>query len=218
MPQKGKTLADLDRDPLNPKAWDQRYVDADTPWDLRGPTPEFTRIINETDFFTEGARVLVPGCGRGYDVVTLAEANLRVTALDFSAEALKHLHKMLVAKGEDVQSRVELVESDFFLFAKDSSRIKQYDYVLEYTFFCAIPPSSRKEYAFSLAQILNPNGQLLGLFFPIEEREGGPPYGVSESAIREAFDPFFAIEISQPEQSIPPRKGREILVKMQKLP
>lgn len=194
-------------DPLDPKAWDKRYSDEDTPWDLGSPTPEFLRLIQEAQF-TPGKKVLVPGCGRGFDVMALAKHGLSVTALDFSCEALAYLDSML---DRETKPLVELVQDDFFDFASKAERDGAYDYILEYTFFCAIPPKQRAPYAQALARLLASGGKVTGLFFPLEEREGGPPYGVSIESVKESFAANFELEFHSPKLSVKPRAGREVL-------
>jgi len=63
--------------------WSFRYLMNNTPWDLGEPAPELIRRL-ETDPGLGGriGRVLVPGCGRGYVAVALAEAGWQVTAVD----------------------------------------------------------------------------------------------------------------------------------------
>lgn len=47
------------------------------------------------------------------------------------------------------------------------------------SFLCAMPPSMRPQWASRMAEIIKPGGVLVALMFPLEEKEGGPPFGLS---------------------------------------
>lgn len=75
-------------------AWDGLWRDAYTPWDRGGPSlalhdlltaPPAPRLFDGPA--APRATALVPGCGRGYDVLLLAALGYDVVGLDFSAEA-----------------------------------------------------------------------------------------------------------------------------------
>lgn len=65
--------------------WEQRYQTGDILWDRGAVSPALV------DWFETGAltpcRVLVPGCGRGYEVLELARLGFEVTALDYADRA-----------------------------------------------------------------------------------------------------------------------------------
>ena len=61
---------------------------------------------------------------------------------------------------------------------------QSFDIVLEYTCFCAIDPARRKDYIEMVNHILKPEGELVGLLFPIDKdpNDDGPPFGVDLNA------------------------------------
>ena len=65
--------------------WQQRFEANEMPWDCGAASPQLG------EWLASGAlarcRVLVPGCGGGYEVVALARAGFDVTALDSAPAA-----------------------------------------------------------------------------------------------------------------------------------
>jgi len=66
--------------------WESKYRSGETPWDRGAPNPALTQWLAD-DALPPG-RALVPGCGRGYEVMTLARAGWQVTAIDSAPSAL----------------------------------------------------------------------------------------------------------------------------------
>ena len=86
---------------------------------------------------------------------------------------------------------------------------RSFDLVLEQTFFCALDPSMRKDYASKMSEVVK--GHLAGVLFKFPLTEKGPPFGGSEEEYRELFSPFFKIiTMEECYNSIKPRKGNEI--------
>jgi hypothetical protein len=191
---------------LSPQAWNARYEEENTPWDLQGPTPEFQRLL-KANIFKVGANVLVPGGGRGYDAIELAKSGRVPYLVDFAPAPIQSALEKATAERVTVYA----YQKDFFQLLEDSFHRGFYDGILEYTFYCAIDPKRREEYAKLAAELLRPNGTFVGLFFPTEMDREGPPFVVSEDDVRAAFSPYFEISFQKPEQSITPRKGREFL-------
>lgn len=191
--------------PITPADWEARYVAGDTPWDLGGPTPVFSRLIQAGTLPT--GTILIPGAGRGYDAIAFAQAGYAVTSVDLAPSACAALRRQADAAGV----RLEVREGDFF----DLDEAEGYDLALEYTFYCAIDPSQRPAYHEKMRRLLKPGGLLFGLFFPLEKpREAqGPPFGVTrdevEASLREGFD---LVHAEFPADSIKPRRGNEILM------
>lgn len=197
---------------LSAQDWDERYRSGNTPWDLSGPTPEFSRLVKEKWFPKKGS-ALVPGGGRGHDAILLAENGLQVDLVDFSPLALN------AALQEASQKKVALYayRRDFFSLPESGYHQEHYDLLLEYTFYCAIDPSLRAAYAATAAALLKRGGILLGLFFPLESTKPGPPFVVSQTEIEKDFSPYFELRFEEPSASVKPRAGREILGIFKKL-
>jgi len=193
-------------DPVNTaEFWEACYETEMDNWDLGGPTPVFERIASEIP----KGRICVIGCGRGYDAVTFAKAGFEVTAIDFAQTAV--LASRENARKQEVEMTV--LREDFFDLPDELHG--QFDYVLEYTCFCAISPERRFEYDRVIWQLLKPEGKLLGLFFPLDKNvdEGGPPWGVNISELHALFSLHWNLESEEmPKESIEPRADREIMM------
>ncbi len=86
--------------------WNQRYIDADTPWDCGSPAEELRRFLDRK--LVEPCRVLELGCGTGTNAIFLAQAGFQVTAVDLSEEALRQAR----AKAEQAGIEVTFLQSD----------------------------------------------------------------------------------------------------------
>ncbi len=110
-------------------------------------------------------------------------------------------------------ARVEFRERDLFALAREPER---YELVVEHCCFCAIDPARRGEYVDVVADVLVPGGEFVGLFRNLG-RPGGPPFTVDEAELRALFSRRFVLgHMSVPEDSIEPRRGKEILAQLQR--
>ena len=188
--------------------WQGHYESDDLGWDLGQVAPPFVKLWEEEKLPV--GKALVPGCGRGHEVIFLAENGFEVTAIDFSKGAVTYLERAL--KERSLSGRV--LHQDFF--GLDNSHDGIYDLVLEQTFFCAIAPRQRQDYVRNVTRILKPGGMLVGLFYHTD-KEGGPPYNTTRADITVNFAKNFEIlELHKTTLSAEQRKDKEwlgILVK-----
>ena len=197
-------------DPVNTaEFWEACYETDNDGWDLGGPTPFFQRLASEIP----KGKICVIGCGRGYDAVTFAEEGFDVTAIDFAEPAVLEARER--ARKDNVSLRV--LRENIFDLPEELHGI--FDYVLEYTCFCAISPERRFEYDRVVWQLLKPGGQLLGLFLPLDKEvdEGGPPWGVDIMDLHKLFGLHWDLEDEEmPPESIERRANREIFMRWKK--
>lgn len=158
--------------------WERRYQDAHTPWDREGVSPALHHWL-EMGVLTPG-RILVPGCGRGHEVVELARLGFAVTALDVAPTAVACLQERLQEQGLCADVR----QVDLFAWEPDDP----YDAIYDQTSLCAIVPSQWPYYVQRLHSWLRPGGQLVILFMQTE-RPGGPPFHCELSEMRRLFPP-----------------------------
>jgi thiopurine S-methyltransferase len=179
---------------LSESYWNQRYLDEETGWDIGDAS---TPLITYTEKIQDrSCKVLIPGAGRAWEFDKLQKQGFKnVFILDWAEEALEAIRK----RHPDIGG-----EGSF-------------DLVLEQTFFCALPPSQRPEYVKQMHQILKPGGYLVGVMFQFPLSAEGPPFGGSKEEYQRLFSPLFDIEIMETcYNSIPPRAGRELFVKMRR--
>lgn len=153
--------------------WDQRYRDSFMPWDA-GRTPR--ALLEFLACEPRPLSVLLPGCGTAYEARSFAAAGHTARAIDFSPAAIEHARAAL---GPDA----ELVHlADFF--TDDTGA--PFDVIYERAFLCALPPALWPRYAARVAELLAPEGRLVGFFFgdvgsrmgvtsaPFADRRGPP--------------------------------------------
>jgi len=203
-----------DRPPVGtPSFWEGLYASNQDGWELGEPAPSLAAWLAADGAFAPGARIAVPGAGRGHDARLLARHGYAVTGFDFAEVAVAEARRL--AERESVAATFE--QRDVFALGSDFG--KAFDAAWEYTCFCAIDPDRRPEYARVLHDILKPGGLLLACFYPLKEGADGPPFPVSRAGIEGALAPFFDIIESGPPQVSPERRcGLEWLVAARRRP
>ncbi|PPJ61158.1 hypothetical protein CBER1_04179 [Cercospora berteroae] len=182
--------------------WDELWKSEVTPWDRAGPSQALADAITgnadilgapiKNDPSKQRKRALVPGCGRGYDVLLLATLGYDVYGVDGSQTAIEAARKLQkeadksatyrAVETEFGRGRETFVENDFF---KDdfleTTGGGNFDVIFDYTFLCALPPPLRPSWAKRMSELLAPGGHLICLEWPLHKppREGGPPHGLS---------------------------------------
>lgn len=191
--------------------WEQRWQEGKTGWDAGDSAPSLELLVASKTL--PKGRALVPGCGSGYDVFTLAESGRFVLGLDLSATAIKRFHKLRKEKGFSLD-QVDVSDDDFFHFEPS----EPFDLIWDYTFLCAIEPSERENWAKRMEQLLVSGGELITLIFPIrEDDKKGPPYAMSLELVSNLLSPYFSqISLKPAEKSHPARAGKEWLGRWRK--
>lgn len=127
----------------------------------------------------KGSSALVPGAGRAYDAIALAEAGFDVTALDISRTACQAAQALIGGN-----AKVRICEGDFF--AHEGT----YDVIWDCTFLCALPPQMRQQWAAQSAKLVAPSGSLVTMVFPIGKGPGGPPFALSIGIVSDLLEPL----------------------------
>jgi SAM-dependent methyltransferase len=193
----------------SPEFWEAIYQQG-APWDLGTPTPVFRRLLESGEF--EPGRMIVLGAGRGYDARMFARHGFEVTAVDFATDAADAMRALV-----EPDTPVDVVQSD--LFALPPTLDHTFDYVLEYTCFCAIDPARRPAYSDLVRRLLNPGGTYIALLFPIWDQPGGPPFAVSPQELMALFSER-SLDLNHRQAALPdsvsPRRPFEELMIFQK--
>jgi methyl halide transferase len=191
------------------RKWDADYERKTDGWDLAGATPAFKRLALSGEL--PPGRMIVLGAGRGYDAREFARHGFTVTAVDFASHAVREMQRL-----NDPAAPITILQHDLFTLPHELDA--SFDYVLEYTCFCAIDPKRRTEYADLVARLLSPNGFYIDLAFPLDNRAGGPPFAVSITEILSLFEErrFFLRSRQIPSDSISQRRAAEELLIFQK--
>ncbi len=185
--------------------WEKRYQDKNTGWDIgkiSSPLKEYFDQLND-----KSVKILIPGCGKGHEAAYLHNKGFtNVFLLDLAPSPLKDFKNQ-----HPTFRKKHLIQDNFF------EHQGQYDLIVEQTFFCAIHPSHRQEYAKKVHQLLLPKGKLMGLLWSVKLNEDHPPFGGSKEEYHDYFDEYFEfVHFGNAYNSIKPRSGRELFLLAQK--
>jgi methyl halide transferase len=130
--------------------WDDLWKEGFLPWDKGFPNPALVDLLTERqDLFppssgSERRKALVPGCGKGYDVLLLSAFGYDAHGLEISSNALEAARKNekemdgygIYETREGVQKgKVTWLAGDFFAdeFLKEVEGEGTFDLIYDYT-------------------------------------------------------------------------------------
>ncbi|KAL4944564.1 hypothetical protein BDV06DRAFT_220190 [Aspergillus oleicola] len=225
---KGRLISHFEAHPTTShgKAWSDLWDSGESGlWDRGIPSPALIDLIEgHIELFDpfrmragpssqgedrERGRKKALGCGRGYDVVSLALHGFDAYGLEISSTAVYEAREFAerelasplpcnfgTAYDEEAQSghitrgKAQFVQGDFFeedwLDGVDVGNggdgvEGNFDLIYDYTFLCALHPTRRPRWAERMAELLRPGGFLVCLEFPMykDPEAPGPPWGVN---------------------------------------
>ena len=156
--------------------WENRYQQNKAHWDRGEISPNLLYWLKAD--LLKPCRLLIPGCGNGYEVLALAERGFDVVAIDIAPSPIENLRMALQRQ----QLNAELIQTDFFTWENTES----FDAIYEQTSLCALHPNDWQRYENSLYDWLKPKGKLFVQFMQTGV-EGGPPYHCDVSAMKGLF-------------------------------
>ncbi len=192
--------------PLDEKYWNDRYLNEDAAWDIGYPSTPLVQYIDQlTD---KHIAILIPGGGNSYEAGYLLQQGFtNITVVDFAAFVCENLKKRYSTY---LDKELKIIQSDFFELHG------QYDLILEQTFFSALEPVLRKDYADKMYALLKPGGKLAGVVFN-RHFDDSPPFGGDITEYRELFSQHFQIKTMEPcYNSIEQRAGNEAFIILQR--
>jgi thiopurine S-methyltransferase len=168
---------------LSEEFWENKYKTNKIGWDLGEVSPPLKSYFDQLT--NKELKILIPGGGNSHEAEYLFSKGFKnVYVVDFSITAL-----------ENVKNRVpdfplsQLIHANFF------DLDHTFDLVIEQTFFCAIDPKLREEYALKMKDLLNNNGKLIGLLFDAKLNEDHPPFGGNTEEYISYFESHFTMDI-----------------------
>lgn len=188
---------------LDDTYWSNRYEKDETGWDMQQASPPLKNYIDQLD--NPGLSILIPGCGNAWEAEYLLQKGFQhITLLDISKVLVSKLSRKLAGYP------VRILHGDFF------EHNEKYDLILEQTFFCALHPSYRPQYALKMHSLLAGGGTLAGVLFN-RAFEGGPPFGGNINEYQHLFSTHFHIKTLEPcYNSIPQRASSEAFLILKK--
>ena len=190
---------------LEKSYWEDRYVNGETGWDMGIVSPPLAAYIDS--LHDKNQRILIPGCGNGYEAEYLLHCGFSdITLIDLADTPVKRLQTVF----KDA-SAIHIIQGDFF------EHRGQYDIILEQTFFCAIDSALRKAYVLKMAELLTPGGKLAGVLFDKEFDKTGPPFGGRAAEYIAIFSSHFTILSMEPcKNSHPKRQSSELFFELER--
>lgn len=191
---------------LSEEFWDNRYQENNTQWDLSEVSPPLKAYIDQST--NKDLRILIPGAGNAHEASYLLEQGFKnITVVDIAPSLVKRLQEKFAGN-----PHIQIIHNDFF------QHTGTYDLILEQTFFCALNPNLRTAYAIKMSELLEKNGQLVGLLFNREFEENGPPYTGTETEYRTLFEKYFKIETMKLcYNSFFKRENTELFIRLRKI-
>lgn len=188
--------------PLDQEFWSTRYKEKQTGWDIGYCSFPLQAYFDQLT--NKQLKILIPGAGFAHEAKYLHDLGFSdVHIVDLAAEPLQHLQNFCPNFPKE-----HLHHEDFFIHHG------HYDLIIEQTFFCAIDPKLRENYAKKMRELLQSGGKLIGVLFN-RNFEGGPPFGGNATAYQNLFEKFFQhTDIQLCYNSIPERSGSEVFIKI----
>ena len=154
--------------------WDQGLSQGEL-FDASTSSPALIKEIQ--DGRIPNGKALVPGCGRGYDLLALASDKRTVIGLELADQAVNAAKEFTSSSNNKFKDKITVQTGNFFDLPIDNDN--KFDFIYDYTFLCALDPSIRQDWAKKMSELVKPGGILMTLIFPICEKESGPPFKVS---------------------------------------
>jgi len=216
-------------EPLTPKdivkpddqsTWELTWQQGITPWDAGVSQPSLKEAIEFSGLdLPRSGRALVPGCGSGYDIQYISIASgLDTLGIEIAETAIKRASELIEeTKLTHPTVAASITNQDFFTFNPPESQ--RFDLVYDHTFFCAIPPSTRKDWGRQMSSLVKPGGYLITIVFPmLPYVETGPPYYIRPEHYKELLSPNFVKVLDKiPDKSSPSHEGKERLLVWRRL-
>jgi len=182
---------------LDDAFWSNSYITHTDAWDIGHVSPPMKAYIDQLT--NKKISILIPGCGNAYEAKYLLDAGFtNITLIDISHVLVAYLQQQFQ------NTPVKIIHGNFF------NHYHTYDLILEQTFFCAINPALRTQYATHMKTLLTQNGKVAGVLFN-DHFNNNPPYGGNKAEYDQLFSPLFYIKTLQPcYNSIIPRRDREL--------
>ncbi|WKD85531.1 Thiopurine S-methyltransferase [Polaribacter huanghezhanensis] len=185
--------------------WENKYKANKIGWDLGEISPPLKAYIDQLT--NKNLKILIPGGGNSHEAVYLFKKGFKnVFVVDLSKIPLENIQKRIPDFPPE-----QLIHGNFF------DLNNHFDLILEQTFFCAIDPNLRSNYAVKMKELLLENGKLVGLLFDAKLNDDHPPFGGSKEEYLNYFKPHFDILTTENcYNSIQSRVGMELFFIVQK--
>ncbi len=190
--------------PLDKNYWNTQYENNTTGWDLGEATLAFINYFENVE--DKNTAILIPGCGNAHEAAMLLSLGFKnITVIDIAPKVVNDLKEKFRN-----EHQLTIICGDFFDLKE------HFDFIVEQTFFCALPPQIREKYVWKMHELLKPKGKLVGLLFN-RTFEQGPPFGGSIDEYKNLFQgSFHHHKIENCKHSALPRANTECWIEFEK--
>ncbi|MBK3506356.1 thiopurine S-methyltransferase [Pseudomonas sp. MF6747] len=193
---------------MEPKFWQERWARNQIGFHLPEVNPYLQRHWPKLAL-AEGAKVLVPLCGKSLDLMWLASLGYRVLGVELSEQAVEAffseqgLLPRISQRGVFKVYRADLIEvwcGDFF--ALDAEALADCSALYDRAALIALPPLMRAQYAEHLNALLRPGCQGLLITLDYDQtQKAGPPFAVADEEVKLLLGGHWSVQVLE-EQDI----------------
>ena len=189
---------------MEPEFWQERWARNQIGFHLPEVNPYLQRHWSQLAL-VEGARVLVPLCGKSLDLMWLASHGLRVMGVELSEQAVEaffseqNLVPRITRRDAFTVYQTDLIEvwcGDFFVL--DAEALAGCTALYDRAALIALPPLMRAQYAEHLSRLL-PSG-CQGLLITLDydqSQKAGPPFAVTDDEVKVLFGSDWTVKTLQ---------------------
>jgi thiopurine S-methyltransferase len=176
---------------MEPKFWQERWARNQIGFHLPEVNPYLLRYWSALGL-AQGAKVLVPLCGKSLDLMWLASNGYHVLGVELSEQAVEtffseqNLTPRITRHGVFKVYQADLIEiwcGDFF--ALDAGALADCTALYDRAALIALPPLMRAQYAEQLNSLLRPGCQGLLITLDYDQtQKAGPPFAVPDDEVK----------------------------------
>ena len=187
---------------MEPKFWQERWARNQLGFHLPEVNPYLERHWPSLAL-AEGAKVLVPLCGKSLDLMWLATQGHRVLGVELSEQAVEaffseqSLTPRITQRGVFTVYQADLIEvwcGDFF--ALDAEVLADCTAVYDRAALIALPPLMRLQYTEQLNNMLRPGCQGLLITLDYDQtQKAGPPFAVTDEEVKVLLGVHWSLQV-----------------------
>ena len=187
---------------MEPKFWQERWARNQIGFHLPEVNPYLLRHWPKLAL-AEGAKVLVPLCGKSLDLMWLASLGYRVLGVELSEQAVEAffseqgLMPKISQRGVFKVYQADQIEvwcGDFF--ALDAEALADCSALYDRAALIALPPLMRAQYAEHLNALLRPGCQGLLITLDYDQtQKAGPPFAVADEEVRLLLGARWSVQV-----------------------
>lgn len=151
-------------------------------------------LAKHIDRIRPASRILVPLCGRAYDLQFLADHGHDVTGVEFVEHAARGFfeeqglavtertqHQKLVLESGNIR----IIVSDVLDLTPEQFGV--FDVIYDRAAAVALPTATRLKYSTTMQRMIAPQGVIFLVTFVDSERTHGPPFAIDQEGVRQMY-------------------------------